>query len=253
MLVQPSDRVLIMTSTIRPRADAAYVGYLDPKARLNDYRSALAFYAPMVGNVFSKLVYIDNSGESLEPFQSFASNPNITLYSYYGLDYPPEYGRGYGEMKIIERAYELDELNLSESRYVWKVTGRYKVMNLASIVGCDRSSRNPEIICHSRSIPRHWTELYCLGWNPSGFRKFVSRLSHQFRHDVTDLWPEVLMNALVQDKRRYSDLRVRCRFPRTPWVEGVRGLNGLPFHTRSQRVKHIVREWSRLVLPWLWV
>ncbi len=253
-----------MTATIRPRLDAAYVGRLDPDVRRADYLRAMSFYAPLAGDVFDRIIFADNSGEPLDEFEPFAAaNPRISLMSYYGLDYPAAYGRAYGEMKIIEHAMEhannrdcplkAARPEAGQARYVWKVTGRYIITNIRRIVSADQSRRRHDLICHSRHYPRRWTELFCFGWSPAGYQRFVSRLAEQLRHDVTELWPEVLMNALVEDKRKYGDIAARCRFPVTPWIIGYRGLNGAPFHTRAQYVKHYAREMARVGAPWLWV
>lgn len=90
---------------------------------------------------------------------------SVEFLSFYGLDYPLAYGRGYGEFKLIDHAIANSKL-IGAGRFddvVWKVTGRYIIENIVKIV---RSRPfDADIYSHKRNYPYRVCELYLLAWN----------------------------------------------------------------------------------------
>src|SRR4051812_46455771 len=122
---------LLLTATIQPPPGVPALARTDPTLRLGDYLRALRFYAALVGPVFDKVVFAENSGYDLGVLQravhESGSSEFVEFVSCYGLDYPTQYGRGYGEMKLVDFAMA-NSLTLSRLRpadTVWKCTGRY--------------------------------------------------------------------------------------------------------------------------------
>jgi hypothetical protein len=132
--------ILIMTATITPKADVRSLGRKDPALRRKDYEDALWFYGRLVGQCIDQIVFVENSESDLSSLKAIAEQLNIVdkieFISFAGLDYPQMYGRGYGELFLLDHA-------MANSRFIrecdadtpiWKMTGRYIVLNLAKLI-----------------------------------------------------------------------------------------------------------------------
>src|SRR4051812_36686201 len=104
---------LLLTATITPPPGATYLARTDPGARLRDYLWAFDFYVNLPNKVIGRIVFVENSGGDLSELRRLAEQhpeKEIEFISFFGLDYPPEYGRGYGEFKLIDHAFDHSEL-----------------------------------------------------------------------------------------------------------------------------------------------
>ena len=87
-----------------------------------------------------RIVFIDNSAADLAPLQRLADQhagkKQVELVSFYGLDYPPQYTKGYGEFKLLDYGFENARLltQMADHDKWWKVTGRYRATNLDQLV-----------------------------------------------------------------------------------------------------------------------
>ncbi|HEX5245081.1 MAG TPA: hypothetical protein VFW23_17615, partial [Tepidisphaeraceae bacterium] len=101
-------RILLMTATIRPPAGARALKVRDPAVRLAEYDSALSFYCGLLGRGIDQIVFAENSEAELEPLRNRVAElghfAGVEFLSFNGLDYPPQFGRGYGEFKLIDYA-----------------------------------------------------------------------------------------------------------------------------------------------------
>src|SRR3569832_774634 len=122
--------VLVMTATIRPLAGIPSLARTDPALRLADYRSSLSFYVQLLGTSFDQLLFVENSASDLSTLKDEVTradiNSKVEFISFYGLDYNPKYGRGYGEFRLIDYAIATAR-TLESDDIIWKVTGRYIV------------------------------------------------------------------------------------------------------------------------------
>jgi hypothetical protein len=129
--------ILLLTSTIRPKANQPQLKLADPAERLKDYRKALEFYVRLVeAGTLDKIVYADNSGEDLRCLSSHFPADRIEWISNYDLDYDSSYHRGYGEFRLVDHAFSSSRTlaSLAPEDRVWKVTGRYIVKNLSTVM-----------------------------------------------------------------------------------------------------------------------
>jgi hypothetical protein len=109
--------ILIMTATITPKADVRSLGRKDPALRRKDYEDALWFYGRLVGQCIDQIVFVENSESDLSSLKAIAEQLNIVdkieFISFAGLDYPQMYGRGYGELFLLDHA-------MANSRFITK-------------------------------------------------------------------------------------------------------------------------------------
>jgi hypothetical protein len=223
--------VLLLTSTIRPRADQPQLKLVDPLQRLADYRQALAFQCGLLASgVVDRIVYADNSGHDLQALKAEFRSPAIEWVSFFDLDYDPSYHRGYGEFRLVDRAHEQSAVlsALAPDDRVWKVTGRYVVRNLARVMGM--TPRGFDLLCDVRG---RWAEMGFMAWSRHGYERHVRGLWGAF---ATPKAPEfVLAERLAADDRRSA--RIVTSFYWPPVIVGRRGSDGTPFQGRWTPVK----------------
>ncbi len=244
-------RFLLLSATISPPAGVPFLARTDPKQRRDDYRRALTFYletAEVDGFIFA-----DNSAQDVSDLMAQRKHAAVrrTFLSFDGVNHPPAYGRAYGEFKLVEHAHQNAPLlrGLQPDDYVWKVTGRYIVRNINSIL---RRS-DADVCINLRNRPLRWADLYCLGYNPRGYEGFVSGLYHRLREDLLKLPPELFVRLIVDDIYRRQAIRIRRRFPVVPVVDGIRGFDNRSYLESGNLWKTRSRQAARVLCPWLWI
>jgi hypothetical protein len=253
-MVQKSAPLLIMTATIVPPADAANLSRTDPSLRLRDYAGALEFYVGCLERgVISGIVFAENSQADISALKTqVASSPKhaqIEFIQFPGLDHPGSNGRGFGEFKLLDFAMAHSELirTAPADAEVWKVTGRYKVLNLSRILSRRRPAASLWVHCRNR--PRRWADMYLLGWRRDYYSRHVQGLYRELDETGQRRSAEVMFRDKVDTLAQARDVCLRLN--PSPELSGVRGLDGRAY--ADQRAKQILRRVCDRFLPWVWI
>ena len=249
--------LLLLTATIRPPPGVPALRRIDPQQRLLDYGQALDFYSSLIGSTFDSIVFTENSESDLgslrRQVEKAGRADRVEFLSFAGLDYPPRYGRGYGEFRIVEHAVENSRLlsAAGDDAIVWKCTGRYVVRNMASLV---KSRPRCDLYCHMRDYAYRLCELYLLSWTRRGYDHAIKGVYPRLRNDVVpgEHTIEEKLYRRVVDERR-SRLDVVPRFKEVPLVQGVRGWNNQSYSDLPWQPKVLLRRAANVVAPWLWI
>lgn len=247
---------LVMSATLTPPSNA--VARADPQDRLRDYVEAMRYYLSLSESVIDRILFIDNSASDLTPLYQLASEvphtKDVELISFAGNDHPYQYGKAYGEFKLMDFGLEKSTL-FSPKDVVWKTTGRLKFLNLSEI----RSScagLSFDILCDLHNVP----------WVGSGKWRNCQNMDLRvfaFRMSAYDS----LLRGLWQDREKGFDaeffyhwmldnrttFRVIPRFPLQPRLQGISGRHQRDYQSSLQRTKDTIRGLSRIVTPWLWL
>ena len=111
---------------------------------MDDYVRAFRYYLGTLGTTFDRIVFVDNSASDLGTLEALVAGSSMServeLLSFFGLDYPSAFGRGYGEFKLIDYAMDNAKL-LQDDVVVWKCTGRYYLpcVKVVRLVKCRRA------------------------------------------------------------------------------------------------------------------
>ena len=251
---EPSANIVLLTATVAPPPDARNLARRDVRQRLQDYLQAFDFYlAALRRGDFGALVLCENSGFDLAPFAARAQAAGVAerveLIGHFGLDHPAQHGRGYGEFKLVDHAMHRSALIAAagEQALVWKVTGRYRVLNLARLIATQ--PLHADLYCHCRNLPLRWLDMYLMRWNPRAYRGLIEGIYHALRQDESRTSAEQHFRALVD--RHDGGLRIVRRFAHVPRIEGVRGFDnrhyGAMWHT------HLARVMAQRLTPWIWI
>ncbi|MFO1207029.1 MAG: hypothetical protein U1E63_15130 [Burkholderiales bacterium] len=226
----------------------------DTATRLDDYVEAFHFYLQQLARgAFDALVLCENSGFDLTPFADAARNSGLRcrteLIGHRGLDHPARFGRGYGEFKLVDYAMQHSSLiaGLGAGAHVWKITGRYKVQNVARLI--ESQPDDADLYCHCRDFPTRWLDMYLMRWNRRAYVELIQGLYHQLCQDETPTSAEQRFRQIID--RASPSLRIVRRFAHVPRIDGVRGFDNRPYGTMQR--KYLARVIANHFTPWLWI
>jgi hypothetical protein len=175
----------------------------------------------------------------------------VEFVSFPGLDHPPAYGRAYGEFKLVDHVMSNSRLirERPASAKVWKITGRYRVVNLRQLIL--RAPRQYDLYCNSRNWPFRWLDLGLIGWSVAGYDATLRGIYPELREDLLGDPPEIRMRSLVD--RMDPQVRIVRRYTVEPRIDGIRGWDGRSYAHGINGLKFQVRRIARIVAPWIWI
>jgi len=124
-------KAILLTGTIKPEK-IVFTILVDPVTRENQYKNSISFF---LKTTTSPIIFTENSNcsENLKVyFQNEISSGRLEIISYKGLKFPASYGKGYGEMDIIDHTLKNSNI-LKNSTHVFKITGRYQLLNFRTL------------------------------------------------------------------------------------------------------------------------
>jgi hypothetical protein len=244
-----------MTATIAPLPGIPALVRTDPELRLRDYQEAFAFYASLLGDCFDAIIFAENSNSDVSAIAPGSSGnriaaSNVEFMSFYGLDYPPAWGRGYGEFKLVDYAMEHSKL-MQPDDVVWKVTGRYVIGNVRRIVETRPSTA--DVYCHMRNFRYRLCELYLLAWTKRGYESVIKGIYPKLRNDIipnVHTIEETLFRKIVDQS--FTKVEIVPRFRVVPIVRGIRGWNNSQYSS-PWSLKLIARRLAHTFTPSIWI
>lgn len=245
--------IVLLTATITPPKNAKNLVVLDSDLRLQQYLVAFEFYLQkLAAGFFSHIVFVDNSGSDCTGFIQLAKQYNVSqqieVISFNGLDYPPVYGRGFGEFKLIEYAMRHSRILLAadDSAAIWKITGRYIVSNISTII--KTSPKAVDFYCHCRNYPMRWIDLYILKWKKSAYCVFLADIYLQLIEGEDFESSEQKFRKIVD--ANLANIQLTKRFNTIPHLIGVRGYDNQPY---QNNFKHQLRVIANTLFPFIWI
>jgi len=248
-----------MTATITPPPNVPKLARADPQVRLNDYCKALENYLTLPESTVDRIVFVENSDSDLTPLREIAashdSGSRCEFIGFDGNDFPPEWGRAYGEFRLLDHAFATSS-HLANATQVWKVTGRLRVANLPRLVTTAPSDY--DLYCDLRSVPfigdrlggNHWMDMRVFSFTPDFFqRRFENYVPKIKKPRIGN--PEKHLFAYVLSLR--DEEKIQPRFRVQPRVRGVSAHLDRPYDSPRACVKNILRSAGRRVVPWLWL
>ena len=246
---------LFLTATIAP--PQAAVTRNDPQVRLQDYLASVEFYLSLPTGIVDRILFVDNSGSDIAPIEKFVrkriTDKVVELISFEGNDQPVNYGKAYGEFKLLDFGIEHTSL-LSENDHFWKVTGRLRVLNLADMVAA--VTTHYDVLCDLHHFPfvgtgkvfdNRWMDLRLFSCTQSAYKKLFAGKYEEFGPRMNqDVLYDVVMDAR-------SHMNILPRFPEQPVISGVSGRHDRDYHSGVQKMKTVIRSGVRKYIPFIWV
>lgn len=245
---------VLLTATITPPPGATHLARIDPEIRLGDYRKAFDFYCgALAAGVIDQLIFAENSESDIGSLRDIAEKHGVTAKTEFithpGLDYPPEYGRGYGEFMLVNRAMASSLLirRLPADAPIWKITGRYILKNIAEIIATRPAGT--DLYCHCRNMPTRWIDLFVLCWNKKSHAELLDGIYRYLREDLIHGPCEPAFRERIEGVGFRS--AIVKRFRTVPRLEGHRGVDGHRYEAMNMKLR--MRQLANVLAPWLWV
>ncbi|MBZ4218579.1 MAG: hypothetical protein LAC69_00095 [Chlorobium sp.] len=250
---------LLMTATLTPPSGTPELARNDAKLRLLDYCEALRFYLTLPDDILEKIIFIDNSDSDLSALEAVGSEvphkKKVELIKFQGNDHPPEFGKGYGEFKLIDYGITHSTL-LSPEDLVWKVTGRLRVLNLSQLI--DTAPLDYNLYCDLRHVPmlgdqfgaNEWMDLRVFSWSNIGYEHYIRDRFELLKTELIGS-PERYFFKLLKAAKKSAGIVPRFRIQ--PNIAGFGGRLNVNYQNNSYRYKNGLRRVGRLVAPWIWL
>jgi hypothetical protein len=103
----------------------------DIQIRKQQYLDSIKFY---LDKTKLPVLFVENSGNDLsDSFATEIKSKRLEILTFGGNGFNKSLGKGYGEMLILEHAILFSKL-FAKADFVFKITGRYKVLNVKSFI-----------------------------------------------------------------------------------------------------------------------
>lgn len=255
----PRDRrapaTLVLTATITPPAGVPNLTRVDPVLRRRDYREAMLFYLEQPTEMIGSIVFLENSLSDLSDLRELARTSargkTVEFVSFDGLDYPPHYGRGYGEFRMLDHGLTASRVlrTLDDSASFWKITGRLKVFNVCNVI---RSApADYSVLIDFLRWPTPMLDLRLFSCTRSGYRRLLEGQYAILREDLMKESPEGFLYTAW--KHRIDELGIVPRHRVQPKISGIGGQHNVDYHGGMNVAKHWIRVAARHAVPQLWI
>jgi hypothetical protein len=244
-------RVLFMTSTIAPAANVFLLAHNSPAKRLLDYSRALSFYVRLLKrNIVDKLVYVDNSGHDLTDLRMIAQNAGVTErceFVSFRSEPQANVSRYFLEINLIKEAMVRSEFLAGADVDIWKVTGRYIILNAAAIIA--RAPVYADFYVNCRNHPHRTLDFYFVCFNRATLERLLTFELEEFR--TIRSGEDILRERL--DRISAAGLVIIPRFSETPRIVGTRGFDGACYGGGKDSAKYAIRCCLNKILPQVWI
>jgi hypothetical protein len=253
MMLKKKPVVLIMTATIRPPINCPDLVRSDPEIRSNDYSEALKYYLNIGSDYIDRIIFVDNSDSDLGIFkdveQSVKHEKTVEFISIPdGNKYPPEYGKGYGEMMMIN--YVLDNAKIiTKSDIFWKATGRLILLNIESLI---KSAPHPYAIYSDLHNSFNYLSLDYFfdprfySFTMDGYNNYLRYSADKLKYAHIEHYYFDILKAGV------SPGKVVPRFKKQPVIKGYSAAANDSYFTFRKRTQRKIQQILRYVAPWVW-
>lgn len=133
---------MLLTGTVNTR-NKDFTLLNNPQIRKEDYIETIWYYLKRFNY---PIVFVENSSEDLSMyFTSEIENNILEILSFEGNNYSQTLGKGTGEMRCIEYGISHSKI-IDQNTFVFKITGRYKVLNLHKFISFYKRHSDMELL-----------------------------------------------------------------------------------------------------------
>jgi hypothetical protein len=206
----PHTMVIVLTGTIIPNTTNK-LQHRDPKARKNEYLTAINFYSQ-----FASVYFLENSSYLLAEDQDFQNIPNVFIRKI-SMSQSPEKGRGFQEFEMIDKWLS----NEIDPPVKWlKITGRYIYENVQNILSECVNNLTLDLLINQYRLSK-FTESAIFFITTDYYQQQISGLYNEC-DDRTGWFIEKALHKRLQS----VDTQVCQRFQNSLICTGIEGFSG---------------------------
>jgi hypothetical protein len=254
---------LLMTACIEPSKDNLKRNSIhrsDALIRISDYETAFKYWLENPGSNISAIVFVENSGYSLESLKTIAQihnkhNLKIEFLQKLAGELPAGLHYGYSELEMVDYAFENSAL-IKESEYVVKVTGRLYFPKLSRLLKW--IPQNADIAIDTKdfkigSKEKHYVVTTVFVTKKAFYLKQLLNAKQLMAPEKRKTHIETIYYSVLKPLYEANNKDIILRFPFNLDPVGV----GAHWNKNYQSTKHtlesIARNLSRKLLPKLWI
>ena len=161
-----------------------------------------------------------------------------------GLDFPPARGRCHGEMRLLDHAMEVSQtVKRSDPQcIVWKLTGRYKVLNLPAIIR--RRPPQFDIYCDLRNNHNGpWCDMRVMAWTAAGYEAVLRGVSRHLNTENSLEAGETQLYHFLSP--RLASCNAETSFWVEPYIDGARAFDNKNWNSGRQLLVYALRNAQR--------
>jgi hypothetical protein len=243
MSQEATPHLLVMTATIKPPVGVIASHRNDPAQRMKDYAEALAYFLSDQCQLIDRIVFIDNSAADLGPLERLVeesgSAKQIELLSFYGLDYPPDYTKGYGEFKLLDHGFENARLlrQMDDQDKWWKVTGRYRATNIDQLVRT--APRDYDLYADFRWRKRR-VDVRLMSFSRGGYERLILGRYPEMAGIQLEDWFFLKFAPLIAGRDAQA-AGIVPELRHVPRIEGIGGFQNVNYMTGKYRMIYHAR------------
>lgn len=212
--------LILLTGCINPEG-MTFTKLQNPEKRRLQYVDAIKFYLDNTDNV---IVFVENSGVDLsEEFKGWAHKGRLEIITFLGNNFDRRLGKGYGEMMILKHAFE-NSAFIKESASVFKITGRYKLLNINAILKSYQEHTCNIMVDLPRQLKYSDSRVFIA--DKIFFTKFLFQTAHMIDDSAGYYFEHALNRAVllsvVEEKYNYLPFKYH---PRLKGESGTDSLN----------------------------
>ncbi len=242
--------IALITSTISPTSGVFALKVTDPSQRLNDYKTAFRFYCnALKSGTFDYIVYVDNSGYDLSSLTGIADElgvlDRIEFISYVSDVEVESNSRFFLEIHLIDYSLKNSHLiNTHSEAMIWKITGRYLILNIESILSKWKDYYN--LYINHRDYPKKVVVFYLIGFSRQAYDILFKnkKTLYQGKKDG-----ELILREYLDNLDNSAGLRIQHRFASIPRISGVRGFDGAKYGGVKDSIKYYIRSSLNKLIP----
>lgn len=252
--------LLVMTACVDPSAGHSRIDRADPLVRLRDYQQALRFWLRFPDARLQSILFIENSGYSLDSLRAIADteNPHGKQVEFISLDcnwYPKTNHYGYAEMRMLDLGLQQSQLR-QQTTHMIKVTGRLTFPDLGRLL--DHVPQRFDFVADARAWRTPWKKHA---------QPFVGTQLILFSHDFyarhlqtkydamaeTNYWMESYFYEQLAPLAHSGDRPRLLRFPRSADPVGQPAHRTYSYGHPRQRAINLLRAGMRRIAPSWWL
>ncbi len=213
--------VLLLTGTINPN-NMSFTKLQDADSRKAQYIDAIRFWLKKSD---LPVVFVENSDTSIASyFEPETASGRLELLHFQGNNYTRKLGKGYGELTILEYA-NCHSRWIKEADFVFKVTGRHKILNFDTFYAQFMGSPDISVMVNFYGFLKNCDSRF-FGYIPSFLPDYLIHYKDVV-NDSNEIYFETILSNSVHEA--IADGYKFRPFQNLPRIQGSSGTFGIRY------------------------
>lgn len=210
--------IILLTGTINVY-DKHFTTVTNAEIRKHEYIDTIKYY---LNKYDFPVVFVENSNEDLSVnFEKEILLKRLEILCFDGNRYPAEIGKGLGELKCIEYGI-INSKTIQENSFVFKITGRYRVLNLPRFINVYNKNPSIELLADLTNNFR-LSASAIFGFKPFFARQYLFKNAPLINDQDKFFFEHALGKAVLEAIGGQVKFHIFKHYPRVKAISGTTG------------------------------